>query len=898
MIAMFSIDQPFAATLIERLGWTLLHSLWQGAAVAVVLALLLLAIPSTRPNMRYVASCLSLLAILGLSVATFCVVETMAPLIAPETMINDPFAEALTMDEPADIVTPSPDLPPLPLESASAEVEALPESPPAPEPPVPWQDRITRFAQPVLPWLALVWMLGVGALSVWHVGGWIALCRLRSIGTSPVPGHVTALVAQLQQRLQISRPVRVLQSAVIQIPAVLGHLRPVILLPVSTLTGLSSEQIEAILAHELAHIRRADYLVSLLQTVAETLLFHHPAVWWISRRIRAEREFCCDDLALTLTTNRKTYAHALASLAGVSTSTPRPAIAADGGSLLSRVTRILGPSPETSRRRSHWLTSALIATLCIAGTLSIYAAGGQDKASVSVTATEVPETQPAPDSKANQRPSLEFRILAEVSNQNPDQISTPGKKLTGPVRQYIRLFEERGPVGQLASHLMWIEIADAAKDELKDRSSLIVATHDETSYVLGAGDPEAGLLDDGSWALEDASVGNDKLGRTTIDLTFDERGGAKLAELTRENLGRPLATIIDGKLVHHAIIMSELRRKAQITGSSNIDRVYDLVSALQHEHQQSGERDTQEARTRPAEAFQATLPEVSGVELAVTLPGDVTLEFLGVARNDERDMKKRPWWSPSGFPLSEPVYGDWGIASNQERPFEFGVRVQGAKGFRLTAESPQGTSVSEPRIPGSEAKRPDSGIRGLLISRIPPDQQQITFRVGVAAGPWELLEVWDFQWQESDREMALIESASPVVLRWPHEEGDAVIVELTHAVSDVAARLVAVDRQGDLHVPKEWTLARGAGIVQRRYTFEGLSLADITPPPGARLERAKSGSKAIAPGQLRFETCPYQWITFKNVSLAPGNHTEPGILLEKPEVKPVNRDESAVTASP
>ena len=122
------------------------------------------------------------------------------------------------------------------------------------------------------------------------------------------------MALRLARRLHLTRRISLLESRLVDVPTVVGWIKPVVLLPVSALAGLSAEQLEAILAHELAHIRRHDYLVNLLQTLVETLLFYHPAVWWLSGRIRAERENCCDDLAVSLCGDPVTYASALADL--------------------------------------------------------------------------------------------------------------------------------------------------------------------------------------------------------------------------------------------------------------------------------------------------------------------------------------------------------------------------------------------------------------------------------------------------------------------------------------------------------------------------------------------------------------------------------------------------------
>jgi hypothetical protein len=188
--------------------------------------------------------------------------------------------------------------------------------------------------------------------------------RLRRSGLARVPACEETLV-RLLQALPVSVPVRLYQSALIQVPTVVGWLRPVILLPASAITGLSPDQLELILAHELAHIRRWDYLLNLLQTAVETLLFYHPAVWWVSKRMRVEREHCCDDLAVTAGGNAIRYARALADLEGLCSQAPALTMAATGGSLFERIARLVGPPRHLSR------ASRGLATLLVFSSLSL-----------------------------------------------------------------------------------------------------------------------------------------------------------------------------------------------------------------------------------------------------------------------------------------------------------------------------------------------------------------------------------------------------------------------------------------------------------------------------------------------------------------------------------------------
>jgi beta-lactamase regulating signal transducer with metallopeptidase domain len=211
---------------------------------------------------------------------------------------------------------------------------------------------------PWLPAFVLAWVCGVVILSLRVMCGWLWVQRMTSHGVTPASPFWEQLAVRLSRRLHITRRVRLLESTVVDVPTVIGWMKPVVLLPASALAGLSPHQLEAILAHELAHIRRHDYLVNLLQTLVETLLFYHPAVWWLSRRIRAERENCCDDLAVSLSGDAYTYAKALADLEALRGSGAPLVIAANGGSLVHRVRRLLG-APTHAGRAPGWLAGSV-----------------------------------------------------------------------------------------------------------------------------------------------------------------------------------------------------------------------------------------------------------------------------------------------------------------------------------------------------------------------------------------------------------------------------------------------------------------------------------------------------------------------------------------------------------
>src|SRR6185503_396899 len=148
----------------------------------------------------------------------------------------------------------------------------------------------------------------------------------------------------IARHLAIGKPVRVSQSAAVRVPMLIGWIRPVILIPVSAFTGLTTGQLEALIAHELAHVRRQDYLANIAQTVAEILLFYHPACWWLSKQIRIEREHCCDDVAVSVCGSPIVYAEALADLESLRHPGPSLALAATDGPLLRRLQRLLTPA--------------------------------------------------------------------------------------------------------------------------------------------------------------------------------------------------------------------------------------------------------------------------------------------------------------------------------------------------------------------------------------------------------------------------------------------------------------------------------------------------------------------------------------------------------------------------
>ena len=211
--------------------------------------------------------------------------------------------------------------------------------------------------QAIAPWLAPFWISGVWLVCALRLMNWFAVQRLRTRGVCSAPDNWQRELARLSARLGVKRMVVLLESCLADVPILIGHFRPVILMPIGLLTGLPVAQIEAILLHELAHIKRRDYLVNLLQRLAESLLFYHPAAWWISHVIRIEREKCCDDLVVSVTRNPHEYATALAALEHCRTSGREPAVAATGGHLMKRIRSICYILPSQKTAGDCWSAS-------------------------------------------------------------------------------------------------------------------------------------------------------------------------------------------------------------------------------------------------------------------------------------------------------------------------------------------------------------------------------------------------------------------------------------------------------------------------------------------------------------------------------------------------------------
>jgi beta-lactamase regulating signal transducer with metallopeptidase domain len=324
------------AALVHTLAWTLLHFLWQGCALAAAFALTLLALRRARPAVRYLAGCVTLMMMAATPIATFAWLWSQA--------IDTTTLRVVTLNA-----------------EQSGGLIAVPAH--------------AQIDQKLFA-LVLMWGIGVAACTIWVAGGWLQTLRLRRIDAIEPSPRLRSAIGSLSRTLGVSAAVRIVDHAAIAVPMTLGVLKPIILIPAAMLTSLSPAHLEAIIAHEMAHVRRLDFLVNLLQAVLEAMLFYHPAVWWVSRQVRQEREFCCDDVAAAVCGNRVTYARALTELealrsASISGSGARLGLSSQGGSLMKRIIRLVGEGNDRPRgvpgdRRSRLSASAALASMLAA----------------------------------------------------------------------------------------------------------------------------------------------------------------------------------------------------------------------------------------------------------------------------------------------------------------------------------------------------------------------------------------------------------------------------------------------------------------------------------------------------------------------------------------------------
>lgn len=318
------------AQLAHAATWTIVHSLWQGGLLALVMSYLQTTPTASTSVARYTLSVLALGTLLLSSIVTFCIYYYTLGVTSEATMPS----AALTGTVPA---------------TASGHLLQQVRY---------WFDLRSET-------ILLVWTVGVALLLTKAICGVAYIQWLRQGTEHPV---LQQALLHLQDKIGKSAHLRLLASSRVAVPMVVGAIKPVVLFPLSLLTMLTIDEVEAILAHELAHVHRHDYAVNLVLHVVETLYYYHPAVWWISANIRAERENSCDDLAIAMGTDPLLYAQTLTKIEAMQTQTiPSMAMAlhTDKHQLLNRIKRILNMKQTKSNIKEKTVATLLMLTVAL-----------------------------------------------------------------------------------------------------------------------------------------------------------------------------------------------------------------------------------------------------------------------------------------------------------------------------------------------------------------------------------------------------------------------------------------------------------------------------------------------------------------------------------------------------
>ena len=370
--------------ILQSTAWTLIHFCWQAAVIAGLYVMAARAAEHRTSQFRYILAISAIFAMLITAIFTFVYEASRGVDGSAQFMAAAPASR--TGDYPR---SAEPGMTPNPVSVAQSE----PMGAPAPA---------------FMLWIDALWIVGVFGLALRHVGGWVLIGRLRKHALQAAPLETQNQFARIATALGLGRSVALRISEAIAGPVTVGAFRSVVLLPVSAVTGLSRDELEVVLAHELAHVRRADFLWNVLQCVVETLFFFHPAVWWISNRVRHERELCCDDLALEICPDPVVYANALFRLEQQRATRMHLAMALDGHqprtTLRNRIARILG-EPEVSRKSARPVSLAAVAASAIVLAIS------------------------APQLIAGLRP-----VQARTVTASPDQTSAASSASTGTAR--------------------------------------------------------------------------------------------------------------------------------------------------------------------------------------------------------------------------------------------------------------------------------------------------------------------------------------------------------------------------------------------------------------------------------------------------------------------------------
>lgn len=326
-------NELLTSDFVYAIGWTLVHSLWLISIIAMVsFALIkLFRKPSAKHNIALLGLTISLIGV----VVTFFIILKSHHAVADTSNINN-IPEALTLIGDN--------------ESAHTRLS----------------EKISYLINSNITLIVNIWLLGVLFFIIKSLGGYLYIERLKRTSRLSIPISLVTKFDVLKRKLNIRKNIEYLESSMIKVPMVVGHMKPLILLPMGLISGIPVNHLEAIIAHELGHIKRNDYLINIFKIIAELILFYHPLTWWFSRIIENERENCCDDISIQLTGNAIEYAKALSNLQEIVNNKllPAPTLFRNKESLYERISRILIQKTMKSTIKERIIVPVLLLIFC------------------------------------------------------------------------------------------------------------------------------------------------------------------------------------------------------------------------------------------------------------------------------------------------------------------------------------------------------------------------------------------------------------------------------------------------------------------------------------------------------------------------------------------------------
>ncbi len=413
----------FSPELIYAIGWTLFHSIWIGGAIYAVLIILFSFLNNISSQQRYFISFYSLLLLFILSFLCFLSIYNENPSSAMATYTGE---SILKIDSQQELME-------IPSETGISVV----------------LKNIKLFLTKNIPITVFIWAVGVMLMLIYYSGVFIYTLRLKSRNLYHVDPAFEKLIFHLSRKINLDKKVKIFESAMAKIPMAVGYFKPVILFPLGFLSGLSPDQVEVIILHELVHISRADFPSKILQSIVEIFLFMNPFTWLISSKINEERENSCDDIVLGNCTDAMIYAKALLKAGGYGFSHLQlaPALTGNKNLLLRRIKRMFNKSTEAKPLRS--LTSF---SLIVLFSMIFYITSQSDQAKRnSINESAIPVIQEANFSGVtliNPMPLIKDLPILDTSSETSEKILSFNAEFEGENSEWKVIFKS-GKISEL-----------------------------------------------------------------------------------------------------------------------------------------------------------------------------------------------------------------------------------------------------------------------------------------------------------------------------------------------------------------------------------------------------------------------------------------------------------------